>query len=109
MTQILSTHLTSMKTENYMITKLGVAWASSNYVAFDDRLLNPMLEGQVFAAAYQKDPQIIEQRYKYDSELFERFGAGEEISTLNIFDGTIASEVYNHIDLFVDPRISVLL
>ena len=25
--------------------KLGVAWASSNYVAFDDRLLEPMLEG----------------------------------------------------------------
>ena len=71
----------------------------------NDRLVEPILDGQAFSAAYNKMPELIAERYKYYGEHFKLLKAAESLRTLNTYSGSIDAAVHEHLDLFTDPRL----
>ena len=51
----------------------------------DDRLVDAILQGQAFAAAFNKMPKLIEERYSYHGDEFKQVHAAENMRTLNVF------------------------
>ena len=72
-----------------------------------DQLLDNIMRGEVFAAAYQRSPQLLDERYNCNNDLMKSLRANDAV--LNHFNGKIDASVYDHLDLFLDPKIPVLL
>lgn len=73
----------------------------------DDRLVDAILQGQAFAAAFNKMPKLIEERYSYHGDEFKQVHAAENMRTLNVFSGKVNSDIQDHLDLFTDPRFNL--
>lgn len=73
----------------------------------DDRLVEPILQGQAMSAAFNKMPKLIEERYGYHGDEFKKLHAVENMRTLNVFSGKVSSDIQDHLDLFTDPRFNL--
>ena len=75
----------------------------------DGNLVEKILDGQVFTAAFNKMPELVAERYQYHGEHFKSLKAAESLRTLNVYGGSIDAAVHEHLDLFIDPRLIKLL